>query len=77
MALDGKKLAELAKSVQEHSHTRTCHKYDNSCRFHKPSLPMKKTRIFQKETENKTEIRIEMQELTSYLKLLEQHMMNT
>ena len=56
MALDGKKLAELAKSVQEHSHTRTCHKYDNSCRFHKPSLPMKETRIFQKETENKNGI---------------------
>ena len=53
MAIDGKKLAELAKAVQEHSHTRTCHKYDDSCRFHKPTFPMKETHIFQKEIESK------------------------
>ena len=56
MAIDGKKLAELAKLIQQHSHTRTCHKYDNSCRFHKPTFPMKETRIFQKETEKEIDI---------------------
>jgi hypothetical protein len=46
MVTDGKKLAELAEEVQKHSHTRTCHKYDDTCRFHKPTFPMKKTTIF-------------------------------
>jgi hypothetical protein len=46
---NGKKLMELAQEVQQHSHTRTCHKYDDSCRFHKPTFPIKKTTIFQKE----------------------------
>ena len=40
---------ELAQEVQQHSHTRTCHKYDDSCRFHKPTFPIKKTTFFQKE----------------------------
>ena len=43
---DGKKLVDLAKEVQQHSHTRTCHKYDDSCRFHKPTFLMKETTIF-------------------------------
>ena len=50
---DGKKLVELALEVQQHSHTRTCHKYDDTCRFHKPTFPMKKTTIFQSSQENK------------------------
>ena len=44
---DGFKLARLAKDVQTHRHTRTCHKYDNSCRFHKPTFPMKETTLFE------------------------------
>ena len=50
MVSDGKRLAELAEAVQKHCHTRTCHKYDDTCRFHKPTYPMKETRIFQKKT---------------------------
>ena len=47
VATDGYMLAKLAKDVQTHRHTRTCHKYDNSCRFHKPSFPMKETTLFE------------------------------
>ena len=44
---NGWELAKLAKEVQTHRHTRTCHKYDNSCRFHKPSLPIQETTLFE------------------------------
>ena len=44
---NGWELVKLAKEVQTHRHTRTCHKYDNSCRFHKPSFPMKETTLFE------------------------------
>ena len=40
---DGKKLAKIAKEVQEHHHTFTCRKYDTACRFKKPTFPMKRT----------------------------------
>ena len=43
---DGVTLATLAEEVQQHRHTRTCHKYDNTCRFHKPTFPVMKTTIF-------------------------------
>jgi hypothetical protein len=49
MVTDGKKLAELAEEVQQHRHTRTCHKYDENCRFHKPTFPMKKTKVFRQQ----------------------------
>ena len=49
---NGWELAKLAKEVQTHKHTRTCHKYDNSCRFHKPSLPMKETTLFESRKNN-------------------------
>ena len=37
--------------LKKFKHTRTCHKYDNSCRFHKPSLPIKETTLFESKTE--------------------------
>ena len=43
---NGWKLAKLAEEVQQHKHTRTCHKYADTCRFHKPTFPMKKTTLF-------------------------------
>ena len=43
---NGLKLAELAEEVQKHKHTRTCHKYDDTCRFHKPTFPLRKTTLF-------------------------------
>ena len=43
---DGAALAKLAEEVQQHRHTRTCRKYDTTCRFHKPTFPMKKTKVF-------------------------------
>jgi hypothetical protein len=43
---DGTALARLAEEVQQHRHTRTCRKYDTTCRFHKPTFPMKKTKVF-------------------------------
>merc|ERR1712208_48245 len=48
---NGLELVKLAKEVQTHSHTRTCHKYDNSCRFHKPSLPIEETTLFESKAE--------------------------
>ena len=43
---DGISLIRLAEEVQQHRHTRTCHKYDSTCRFHKPSFPIMKTTVF-------------------------------
>ena len=42
MGCNGIELVKLAEEVQQHKHTRTCHKYDKACRFHKPTFPMKK-----------------------------------
>ena len=53
--LDGKKLAKLAKEVQEHHHTFTCRKYDTKYRFMKPTFPMKKTTVFGNETNTNDE----------------------
>ena len=43
---NGWELVKLAKEVQTHNHTRTCHKYDETCRFRKPTFPMKNTTLF-------------------------------
>ena len=43
--VNGVALARLAEE-----HTRTCRKYDTTCRFHKPTYPMKETKVFCNET---------------------------
>jgi hypothetical protein len=57
MGCNGADLAKLAEEVQQHKHTRTCHKYDATCRFHKPTFPMKKTTLFRNELNSEIELK--------------------
>ena len=42
---DNEKLSDNVKSVQKHSHSKSCRKYGTSCRFGFPKLPSKLTMI--------------------------------
>ena len=52
MCQDGKALAKLALEVQQHHHTKTCRKYETSCRFRKPTFPMKETTVIGNENKD-------------------------
>ena len=40
-----KKAVEIARTVNQHRHSRTCRKYKTSCRFNYPKLPSVETVI--------------------------------
>ena len=44
-AIVGSIVAEIARKVNQHHHTKTCRKYKTVCRFKMPKLPSKKTII--------------------------------
>ena len=41
----GKDVAQIAREVNVHNHTKTCRKYNNSCRFNYPRFPTNETII--------------------------------
>ena len=51
-AIVGKTVADIAKAVNQHHHTKTCRKYNTVCRFKMPKLPSKETLIARPQGEN-------------------------
>ena len=44
-SLVGEKVSEIVQNVNKHCHTKTCRKYDSSCRFNFPRYPSRRTII--------------------------------
>ena len=64
----GKKVAEIAQEVNKHHHTKTCRKYDATCRFKYPRYPSPKTMIVTPCNESSAKLRDE--KLAKYREVL-------